>query len=92
MRRRFAWLFLLLAAPSVHAGSADLNLHEDAVRGTVAISTLGEKVDVDVGWLHQQDKGDVGHVGVQRVGDDCLELGEGRTLEAGERLQLELGV
>ncbi|MEO0997742.1 MAG: YfaZ family outer membrane protein [Pseudomonadota bacterium] len=57
---------LVLVQPAV-AGDLDLNLNDDAARLTYAWPARGDRLKLDAGWLHHQDRGDVIHGGLHLV-------------------------
>lgn len=57
---------LFVAAPAL-AAELDLNVNDDAARLTYAWDLPERKLRFDAGWLHHQDRGDVGHLGLQLV-------------------------
>ncbi|WP_405238866.1 YfaZ family outer membrane protein [Lentisalinibacter orientalis] len=60
-------LLLLMAAPSAGAADLDINVNDDAARLTYAWQVPERKLQFDAGWLHHQDRGDVGHLGLHLV-------------------------
>lgn len=58
---------LLLAGPLAQAAELDLNVNDDAARLTYAWQVPDGKLRFDAGWLHHQDRGDVGHFGMHLV-------------------------
>lgn len=67
------------------AGELDINVNDDAARGTFAWPLSNSKLALDVGWLHHQDRGDVGHFGLHLVdfasaGANPIEAGIGTKL------------
>ena len=63
----------------------DLNLSDDAVRASFATRLGNEGLQVGAGWLHQQDKGDVVHLGLHLV-DAAADNGADLTAGIGTRL------
>ncbi len=57
---------LLLGSP-VNAETLDLNLNDDAVRLSYAWPAKGDKLQLDAGILHHQDRGELGHFGLHLV-------------------------
>ncbi len=45
----------------------DLNLNSDTVRGSYATRLSNPNLQMGAGWLHHQDKGDIGHLGLHLV-------------------------
>lgn len=66
-------LILLLTLTTVPAlavgGEFDINLNTDAIRVIIAGQLSESKFRVDGGWLYEQDRGDVGHIGLHLVGE-----------------------
>lgn len=55
-------------AAAAPASELNLNVNDDAARLTFAWPALArEKLQFDAGWLHHQDRGDVGHFGLHLV-------------------------
>lgn len=64
------WLIiagLFLGAGHAAAESIDFNLNDDAARLTFSWDARDNKLTFDAGWLHQQDTGDVAHLGLHLV-------------------------
>lgn len=86
MPRIYVLFALLLGcAGSAYADSLDLNLNNDAVRLTFSWDARDDKLTFDAGWLHNQDTGNVGHVGLHLVdfaasGPAAPEVGVGARL------------
>ncbi len=68
-------LVILLGATATRAGSLEINLNEDAARIGYGWSLFDDQMSADLGWLRQQDDGDVGHVGFHRVGETSVARG-----------------
>ncbi|MDH3588254.1 MAG: YfaZ family protein, partial [Gammaproteobacteria bacterium] len=49
--------------------SLDLNLNDDAARLTFARAIYDEKLEIDAGWLHHQDRGDLLSLSLGRIGE-----------------------
>ncbi|MEM9172900.1 MAG: YfaZ family outer membrane protein, partial [Pseudomonadota bacterium] len=52
-----------------HAQTIDLNVNNDTVRAGFIGNPTERGLRIDAGWLHNQDRGDVIHIGVHAVGD-----------------------
>ena len=63
----------------------DLNLSDDAVRASFATRVRNEGLQVGAGWLHQQDKGDIAHLGLHLV-DAAADSGADLTAGIGARV------
>lgn len=59
-------LALYLSSPA-QSEALDLNLNDDAVRLSYAWPAKGEKLQLDAGLLHHQDRGELGHFGLHLV-------------------------
>ena len=57
-----AWL-----PPTALAGDLDLNLNDDAARLNYAWPARNDQLELQAGWLHHQDRGEVGHFGLHLV-------------------------
>ena len=69
IRARYWPLVLLLLSPAAGATTLDLNVNDDAARLTLIWPLPGDSIlELDGGWLHDQDRGDVAHVGVHLTG------------------------
>ncbi len=66
-RARLVLLPLLFVVGPAAAADLDLNFNDDAARFTYGWELPERKLRVDAGWLHHQDRGDVGHVGLHLV-------------------------
>ena len=70
MRQMLRLVLVLALIPAAgFAGELDLNLNADAVRVSLAGRLTDTKLRIDGGWLHEQDRGNVGHVGLHLVGE-----------------------
>lgn len=79
-----AWMPLPLAGMTL-----DLNLSDDAAEFKYATPTATDKLELQVGWLHEEQNGDLAHVGLHMVddalpGSDRLDIGIGGRLFAME--------
>lgn len=68
----FGALLILASLPQFAAAqgtnsSFDLNLNSDTVRGSFATRLSNANLQLGAGWLHHQDRGDIGHVGLHLV-------------------------
>jgi len=59
---------VFMAAPGAGAAELDINVNNDAARLTYAWQVPERDLRFDAGWLHHQDRGDVGHLGLNLVG------------------------
>ena len=66
-RVSFVSALLLLVLPAANAGDLDLNVNDDAARLSYAWRLPDVKAQLDAGWLHHQDRGDIGHFGLHLV-------------------------
>ncbi len=71
-RSALCCLMILLGATAARANSLEINLNEDAARIGYGWSLFDDQMSLDLGWLRQQDDGDVGHVGFHRVGETAV--------------------
>lgn len=67
------------------AAELDINVNDDAARGSFAWQLADSKLALDAGWLHHQDRGDVAHFGLHLVdfasaGTNPIEAGIGTKL------------
>ena len=68
IRKRACLLPLLAwAAAPLLAGAVDINVSDDAVRAVYIAQFEEPGLELDFGWLHHTDDGDVGTVGLQVV-------------------------
>ncbi len=58
---------LIWAGPSLFAEVVDINANDEAVRVTYIAQFEARGLELDVGWLHHDDDGDVGTIGLQIV-------------------------
>lgn len=58
---------LFFVVPDATAGDLDINVNDDAARLSYAWRVPQRKAQFDAGWLHHQDRGDVGHFGLHLV-------------------------
>lgn len=70
---------MLAFAGAASAAELDLNFSNDAARLSGSWGLTGN-LEADAGWLHNKDRGDVGHLGVRLVG---LAAGGQRPIRAG---------
>lgn len=73
---------LSLIATEVSAVTLDLNLSDDAAEFKYAQRSRGGMLETQLGWMHEQDNGDVVHAGLHMVDDanpggSALEAGIG---------------
>ncbi|MEJ2603744.1 MAG: YfaZ family outer membrane protein [Gammaproteobacteria bacterium] len=59
-----SWSFMV--APAA-AADLDLNVNDDAARLTYGWDATESQMRFDAGWLHHQDRGNVGHLGLHLV-------------------------
>ena len=57
-------LCALASLGTVRAGTVDLGIGQDSVRGSVGFPLPPPNMELDVGWLHNDDDSDVASVGV----------------------------
>ncbi len=74
MNKRGVFRTLLAVAAVMAAGptlsdSLDLNFSDDAARFTYARLIADDKLELDAGWLHHQDRGDLVSVSLGRFGE-----------------------
>jgi hypothetical protein len=55
---------LLAASATVRAGSVDLAVGDESVRASAALPLPGPNLELDFGWLHNDDERDVGTIGL----------------------------
>lgn len=67
-RTFMAMAAIMVAGPTL-SDSLDLNLNDDAARLTFARAINDEQLEVDVGWLHHQDRGDLISLSLGRIGE-----------------------
>ncbi len=67
MRFLFA-LVLTLSTTLGLADSLDINVNDDAARLTFTRPFKQDTLQWDAGWMHHQDRGDVGHLGLHLKG------------------------
>ncbi|MEM9172834.1 MAG: hypothetical protein AAGA84_09030, partial [Pseudomonadota bacterium] len=53
-----------VTAAAGHAQTIDLNVNNDTVRAGFIGNPTERGLRIDAGWLHNQDRGDVIHIGV----------------------------
>ena len=58
---------LIWAAPPLFAEVVDVNANDEAVRVTYIAQFESRGLELDIGWLHHDDDGDVGAIGLQIV-------------------------
>lgn len=58
---------MMIMVSPVGAGDLDINVNDDAARLTYAWRVPDRKLQFDAGWLHHQDRGEVGHFGLHLV-------------------------
>jgi hypothetical protein len=51
------------------AGGLEIDFSSDTARAIFGWDVRGERLGLDVGWLHEDDEGDVGHLGFVVQGD-----------------------
>jgi len=57
----------LAAGPATHGGYADVNLNDDAIRGTVVGVWESRGLEMGASWLYNRDSGDVGALSVHVI-------------------------
>ena len=57
----------LPAGPATHAGHADINVNDDAIRGTVVGVWESRGLELGGSWLYNRDNGDVGALSVHAI-------------------------
>ncbi|MDH3589376.1 MAG: hypothetical protein OEQ74_08225, partial [Gammaproteobacteria bacterium] len=67
--RTFLAMTAVMAAGPTLSDSLDLNLNDDAARLTFARAIYDEKLEIDAGWLHHQDRGDLLSLSLGRIGE-----------------------
>jgi len=58
---------LLWAGPPLFAEAVDINVNDEALRVSYIAQFEARGLELDFGWLHHEDDGDVGAVGLQVV-------------------------